>query len=167
MVILFNKGLKLDSVYVYLRKNGVSKMGYRERENSNRSHGSRGKQGFDRGSSEMHKSVCADCGKECEVPFKPTGNRPVYCTECWAKNRPLRREDRRQTVYPREDRQRKRSPASENVDLQILAELKRIRELLEKGANENQDQTPDSASYTSQYKTGKKRATLKGKDNPE
>jgi len=40
---------------------------------------------------EMHKAVCADCGKECEVPFKPDGSRPVYCQECYAKRRPPRR----------------------------------------------------------------------------
>jgi CxxC-x17-CxxC domain-containing protein len=40
---------------------------------------------MDRGAREMHKSVCADCGKECEVPFRPTGDRPVYCQECWTK----------------------------------------------------------------------------------
>jgi len=27
---------------------------------------------------EMHKATCADCGKECDVPFKPDGSRPVY-----------------------------------------------------------------------------------------
>ena len=35
----------------------------------------------------MHKAVCADCRKECEVPFKPTGDRPVYCKDCFAKRR--------------------------------------------------------------------------------
>lgn len=35
----------------------------------------------------MHKAVCADCSKECEVPFKPTGDRPVYCKECYSKRR--------------------------------------------------------------------------------
>jgi CxxC-x17-CxxC domain-containing protein len=39
---------------------------------------------------EMHKAVCADCGQECEVPFKPDGTRPVYCRECFAKRRPQR-----------------------------------------------------------------------------
>ncbi|UCB61613.1 MAG: DNA-directed RNA polymerase, partial [Candidatus Bathyarchaeota archaeon] len=24
----------------------------------------------------MHKAVCADCGNECEVPFKPDPSRP-------------------------------------------------------------------------------------------
>lgn len=37
---------------------------------------------------EMHKATCASCGKECEVPFKPTGEKPVYCRECFQKNRP-------------------------------------------------------------------------------
>ncbi|MGA2310361.1 MAG: CxxC-x17-CxxC domain-containing protein [Candidatus Bathyarchaeia archaeon] len=40
---------------------------------------------------EMHKAVCADCGKECEVPFKPDTSRPVYCRECWSKKRNSRR----------------------------------------------------------------------------
>lgn len=31
----------------------------------------------------MHKAVCADCGKNCEVPFRPSGDRPVYCKNCF------------------------------------------------------------------------------------
>ena len=40
---------------------------------------------------EMHKAVCADCGKDCEVPFKPTEGRPVYCRDCYRKHVPQRR----------------------------------------------------------------------------
>jgi ATP-dependent RNA helicase DeaD len=36
-----------------------------------------------------HKAVCTDCGKKCEVPFKPDPSRPVYCRECYTKRRPL------------------------------------------------------------------------------
>lgn len=32
----------------------------------------------------MYKAVCADCRKDCEVPFKPAGDRPIYCKECFA-----------------------------------------------------------------------------------
>ena len=32
----------------------------------------------------LYQAVCADCLKTCEVPFKPSGDRPVYCPECWA-----------------------------------------------------------------------------------
>jgi len=36
-----------------------------------------------RDSRPMFKVVCADCGKNTEVPFKPSGDRPVYCKECF------------------------------------------------------------------------------------
>jgi CxxC-x17-CxxC domain-containing protein len=45
---------------------------------------------FDRGPREMHKAVCSECGKECEVPFKPTEGKPVFCRECFAKKAPRR-----------------------------------------------------------------------------
>ena len=32
-----------------------------------------------------HDAVCAYCGKACKVPFAPSGDRPVYCSECFAK----------------------------------------------------------------------------------
>ncbi|MEW5897159.1 MAG: CxxC-x17-CxxC domain-containing protein [Nanoarchaeota archaeon] len=41
----------------------------------------------DFGPREMHQAVCSDCGQECEVPFKPTEGKPVYCKECYSKRR--------------------------------------------------------------------------------
>ncbi len=38
-----------------------------------------------RGSREMHTAICANCGQEAKVPFKPREDRPVYCSECFAK----------------------------------------------------------------------------------
>jgi CxxC-x17-CxxC domain-containing protein len=35
----------------------------------------------------FNKAICADCGTQCEVPFKPTGDRPVYCKECFSKHK--------------------------------------------------------------------------------
>ena len=46
--------------------------------------------GFDRGPREMHDAVCSECGAACQVPFKPTEGKPVYCRECYAKKRPKR-----------------------------------------------------------------------------
>ena len=34
---------------------------------------------------EMTKVICSECGEECEVPFKPTSSKPVYCNDCFAK----------------------------------------------------------------------------------
>ena len=36
---------------------------------------------------EMFTTVCANCGKEAKVPFKPREDRPVYCSECFASMR--------------------------------------------------------------------------------
>jgi len=35
----------------------------------------------------MYTITCSECGKEAEVPFKPTEGRPVYCRECYQKRR--------------------------------------------------------------------------------
>lgn len=39
------------------------------------------------GPREMHKATCSDCGEECEVPFKPSKDRPVYCRDCFMKQK--------------------------------------------------------------------------------
>lgn len=49
-----------------------------------------GNRGFGRrdfGPREMFKAVCGKCGKDCEVPFRPSGNRPVFCSECFQNTR--------------------------------------------------------------------------------
>lgn len=33
----------------------------------------------------LHPATCSQCGKACEVPFRPTGERPVFCRDCFAK----------------------------------------------------------------------------------
>jgi CxxC-x17-CxxC domain-containing protein len=45
------------------------------------------KQGNDYRERILYKAICADCNKECEVPFRPSGNRPVYCKECFSKRK--------------------------------------------------------------------------------
>ena len=35
----------------------------------------------------MFPAVCAECGRETEVPFEPREGRPVYCSECYNKLR--------------------------------------------------------------------------------
>jgi CxxC-x17-CxxC domain-containing protein len=36
---------------------------------------------------EMFPAVCAQCGKDTEVPFEPRGDKPVYCSDCYRKVR--------------------------------------------------------------------------------
>ena len=34
---------------------------------------------------EMHRAICDKCNKSCEVPFRPTAGKPIYCSECFKK----------------------------------------------------------------------------------
>jgi CxxC-x17-CxxC domain-containing protein len=39
----------------------------------------------DRDQKEMHRATCSECGNSCEVPFRPTGDKPVFCSNCFKK----------------------------------------------------------------------------------
>ncbi|HOX60610.1 MAG TPA: hypothetical protein PLV72_01225 [Candidatus Magasanikbacteria bacterium] len=41
--------------------------------------------GRDGGRPPMHKAICSECGANCELPFRPTGDRPVFCSSCFDK----------------------------------------------------------------------------------
>jgi CxxC-x17-CxxC domain-containing protein len=43
--------------------------------------------GMGMGPRQLFNVTCADCGKETQVPFRPSANRPVYCSECFAKRK--------------------------------------------------------------------------------
>ena len=40
-----------------------------------------------RGDREMYVATCDSCGNEAKVPFKPRGDRPIYCSDCFSKMR--------------------------------------------------------------------------------
>ena len=42
-----------------------------------------------------YTATCAKCGVQCQLPFKPNGNRPVYCQKCYQKQQPARNRRRR------------------------------------------------------------------------
>lgn len=46
--------------------------------------------GRDRGPVTMHQATCAQCGKPCEVPFRPTDGKPVYCNVCFGGKKEIR-----------------------------------------------------------------------------
>lgn len=52
--------------------------------NSNKKYA--GKNFGSRGLPTMHQTTCSECQKECEVPFKPNGQKPVFCRDCFKKN---------------------------------------------------------------------------------
>lgn len=47
--------------------------------------GNRNKQYAQRDRPMMHPAICSECDKECEVPFKPNGSKPVFCRDCFKR----------------------------------------------------------------------------------
>lgn len=41
----------------------------------------------DRREVSMHKAVCDQCHKSCEVPFRPSSDKPIYCNDCFSSKR--------------------------------------------------------------------------------
>jgi CxxC-x17-CxxC domain-containing protein len=86
----------------------------------------------------MHKAVCDECGKDCEVPFKPSGGKPIYCSNCFegkdasrGPRRPRRRGPRRESSFGRRDNSGKQ--LLEQIK-SVNAKLDRILKLLESGS---------------------------------
>ena len=80
-----------------------------------------GSRGGDRGGDrEMFQATCSSCGKECQVPFKPTGSKPVYCSDCFRTmggGSDSRRDDRgprRSGFGDRDSRPRNDQPRPQN-----------------------------------------------------
>ncbi|MHB8125479.1 MAG: zinc-ribbon domain containing protein [Desulfitobacteriaceae bacterium] len=43
--------------------------------------------GYARQPRQMYPAVCASCGTQTEVPFQPSGDKPVYCRDCYQSMR--------------------------------------------------------------------------------
>jgi len=63
--------------------NKGDKFGGKKRFEGNRGSSSRRDDRSERPS--MHKAICSDCGRGCEVPFRPTGDKPVFCSDCFGR----------------------------------------------------------------------------------
>ena len=71
----------------------------------------------------MHLVTCAKCHERCQVPFRPTEGKPVYCSECFKNNDRDTKDDNYQPKY---------QAPSRNEFEQIHEKLDRILFLLQK-----------------------------------
>lgn len=123
----------------------MNTMGYFSRDTNNRNGRDNrgGGRGFDR-PREMFKTVCSNCNKDCEVPFRPTSGKPVYCSDCFETmggrsadsgrpERPERRDrssfDRHQAPAPRVDNTKQFEELVTNLAV-VNKKLDKIIELL-------------------------------------
>lgn len=82
---------------------------------------------------EMHKAICAKCGSECEVPFFPSGDRPVFCNNCFDRNRDSNSRDNSTNFQRQEFRPRPQSGVGESYYKQfdaLNAKLDRVIDML-------------------------------------
>jgi CxxC-x17-CxxC domain-containing protein len=49
-----------------------------------------GSGGYSSGPREMFSATCSSCGREAQVPFRPSGSKPVYCSDCFSSQRSSR-----------------------------------------------------------------------------
>lgn len=57
------------------------------RRNERSGSGGGGGGGYGQERRQMYPVVCAECGADTTVPFQPRGDRPVYCSDCFSKQR--------------------------------------------------------------------------------
>ena len=43
--------------------------------------------GAPRGQRQMFEATCSSCGNVAQVPFQPSGDKPVYCSNCFEQRR--------------------------------------------------------------------------------
>jgi CxxC-x17-CxxC domain-containing protein len=71
----------------------------------------------------MHKAVCDKCGKDCEVPFKPSGDKPIYCSRCFENVDPKKRDYKKTSTTSIDISPLKDQLSSINTKLDVLIEI--------------------------------------------
>ncbi|MFH1602033.1 MAG: CxxC-x17-CxxC domain-containing protein [Candidatus Shapirobacteria bacterium] len=99
----------------------------------------------DSGRPAMHDAVCDECGRNCQVPFRPSGDKPIYCSDCFEKRgggderKPDRRgsyrrdfggRDSNRSSLPRGPNEQSINKLSQNIEA-LNANLAKIIGLLE------------------------------------
>lgn len=114
--------------------------------------GNRGFAGRDQGRPPMHQAICDQCGKNCEVPFRPTGDRPVFCSACFEQKKgfaPVRSSGNK---FSRPNFEEKTTYRNDQFEIlndkldKILQALKQVLTLMTNPASEIEQDKSDSES---------------------
>jgi len=118
---------------------------------------------------EMHKAVCDNCGNDCEVPFKPTHGKPIYCSNCFERieGGGGRRPDRR---GPRDGGGGGRDNSNDKVLEQLSSlnkKLERILTVIERGDKDNKKDIKVELEKKSKKAIKKEKVEKKPKKAPK
>ena len=77
----------------------------------------------------LYDAVCDECGKDCQVPFKPSGDKPIYCSDCFEKkggrasSKSGRRDSRQRSFGGRDSRRSSRSSIDNRRTSQLVEKI--------------------------------------------
>jgi CxxC-x17-CxxC domain-containing protein len=137
-------------VYKQDNRGGYDNRGGQGGSGGGRNYSSRGGYGNDQGAErQMFSTRCANCDRDCEVPFKPNGSKPVYCNECFktmgqSENRSDDRGARRPYGNDRNDRGSSQGSYHEQFSA-LNTKLDKILQLLSPDAAPKQPKAPKAA----------------------
>ncbi len=145
----------------------------------NRSDRDFSKNRFDRGNrgsfgskSQMHSTICSACGRNCEVPFKPTGEKPVFCSECFnnKKEGGFNRQARTESRFSSNNQKPFGFSITKEQFEQVNFKLDRIIKILaaqEKPDNHEEKEEAKIVKKTSKVKIIKEKEKVKAKNPPK
>ncbi len=122
----------------------------------------------------MHAATCNECGRSCEVPFRPTGDRPIFCSECFGKQQGRGNAPREKKFdRPRFENKRpdfRTTPAQDSKAIAELTQqlevmnnkLERILNLVMQSSPEK-EQAPEKTTEVKPKKAKAKKTTTKKK----
>jgi CxxC-x17-CxxC domain-containing protein len=120
---------------------------------SGRRTGRRDHRRYDERERRMYTATCDECGKECQVPFKPTSGKPIFCDSCFSA-----------MSKKRTDKGADSGQLQEQMDL-VNSKLDRIIQILESltVAGKEPKKKSSAKKTVSKKKRAKKAASKKGK----
>ncbi len=120
-----------------------------------------------RGGPTLYQATCHACRKECEVPFRPNGSKPVFCSICFDKQgapeRP-RFEDKRKHEFERDmaSAENKSAEQLKAQFAQVHAKLDKILQLLDtRGVNKTETDHSEEENEKAPFKMKKKVSSIK------
>lgn len=84
---------------------------------------------------QMHRATCVECNASCQVPFRPNGRKPIYCSNCFeqtpdgAAKSKFKRENPKKDSFVRSDRS-ERSSGGSDVERRLRSIEKKLDQVL-------------------------------------
>jgi len=114
---------------------------------------------------QMHNAVCDECGNNCEIPFKPMSNKPIYCNDCFSAGKKKNHETNNEEHYKQQFEELNTKLDKIMKVLEILQSKKQY--IIEKPSKDNEEKTTPTKKKTETTKKTKTMTTKPKEDKPK